>query len=156
VITPAHRSLPPYWPELAIPDYRTNKFIWRRCRERAGQGAPVRANPLGLQSLMLNLEGPEASYAYVLGPALPSATTERFEGPIGLDGLYRTGSTRPEGVIPVAKGHWSDDRTFVLQFEDLGGDNQRIAELSFNDDTIEVTSTTDEGRSAKARGEAAH
>jgi hypothetical protein len=26
------------------------------------------------------------------------------------------------------------DRTFVLQFEDLGGDNQRIAELSFNDD----------------------
>jgi hypothetical protein len=43
----------------------------------------------------------------------------------------------------------------VLQFEDLGGDNQRIAELSFNDDTIEVTSTTDAGRSAKARGEAA-
>jgi CubicO group peptidase (beta-lactamase class C family) len=114
------------------------------------------ANPLGLQSLMLNLEGPEASYAYALGPALPSAPTERFEGPMGLDGLYRMGSARPEGVIPVAKGHWSDDRTFVLQFEDLGGDNQRIAELSFNDDTIEVTSTTDEGRSAKARGEAAH
>jgi hypothetical protein len=67
----------------------------------------------------------------------------------------RTGSARSEGVIPVAKGHWSDDRTFVLQFEDLGGDNQRIAELSFNDDTIEVTSTTDEGRSAKARGQAA-
>jgi hypothetical protein len=112
-------------------------------------------NPPRLQSLMLNLEGPEPSYAYILGPARPSAPTERFEGPIGLDGLYRMGSARPEGAVPAAKGHWSDDKTFMLQFEDLGGDNQRIAELSFNDNTIEVTSTSDEGRSANARGEAA-
>jgi CubicO group peptidase (beta-lactamase class C family) len=112
-------------------------------------------NPLRLQSLILNLEGPEPSYAYIIGPARPSAPTERFEGRIGLDGLYRMGSARPEGAVPAAKGHWSDDRTFVLQFEDLGGDNQRIAELSFDDNTIEVTSTSDEGRSAKARGEAA-
>jgi CubicO group peptidase (beta-lactamase class C family) len=36
-------------------------------------------NPLRLQSLMLNLEGPEPSYAFILGPARPSART--FRGP---------------------------------------------------------------------------
>jgi hypothetical protein len=92
----------------------------------------------------------------VLAPELPGAPTESFEGPIGLDGLYRMGSARSEGAIPAAKGHWSDDKSFVLQFGDVGGDNQQIAELSFHDSTIEVTSTPDEGRSAKARGEVAH
>jgi CubicO group peptidase (beta-lactamase class C family) len=77
-------------------------------------------NPLRLQSLTLRLDGPDPSYAYVLKPVRPGAPAKSFQGPIGLEGLCRTGLPRPEGTVPAARGRWSDDRTFVLQFEDLG------------------------------------
>ena len=64
-------------------------------------------NPLRLDSLTLTLDGPHPSYAYAFKPARPDSAAERFEGPIGIDGLYRTGSPRPEGTIPAAKGGWS-------------------------------------------------
>jgi len=112
-------------------------------------------NPLRLDSLTLTLDGPNPSYAYAFKPARPDSAAERFEGPIGLDGLYRTGSPRPEGTIPAAKGGWSYDGSFVVQFEDLGGDNLRRAFLSFKGEGVDLVLVPENGYSIKLHGEAA-
>jgi hypothetical protein len=43
LLSPAHSNFLSDWPALAILDSRTNGFSWRRCRERAGQGDPIRS-----------------------------------------------------------------------------------------------------------------
>ena len=54
-------------------------------------------NPLGLTTMTLNLEGPDPSYAYELATGRADAPVERVEGPLGLDGTYRTGKETNQG-----------------------------------------------------------
>ncbi len=110
-------------------------------------------NPFGLDSLTLTLAGPNPSFAYALKPARPDAPAERFEGPIGLDGRYRTGPPRPDRTIPAAKGGWSYDGSFVIEFEDIGGDNLRRAILTFKDNTVDLTVMPGDGRGVEIHGE---
>ena len=68
-------------------------------------------NPLGLRSLMLDLSSPEPRFRAEYGVARAAAPL-RVEGPIGLDGLFRS---RPVGGLLLAvKGRWLDADTLEL------------------------------------------
>jgi hypothetical protein len=101
----------------------------------------------------LNLDGPNPSYEYELRAGRPDAPVERFEGPIGLDGVYRAGVPTNQGIT-VAKGAWSSDQSFVVQFEELGGDNLRKAILSFRDNAVDLVFIPEHGPSVDLHGEA--
>ena len=113
-------------------------------------------NPAGLKSPTLKLDGPDPSYAYTLKPRQPpDAAPQRIEGPIGLDGLYRTAAPKPDGTLPAAKGGWSYDGTFFALFEDIGGDDLRKLIFSFKDTSVDVTIIPKLGPSIALHGEAA-
>jgi CubicO group peptidase (beta-lactamase class C family) len=111
-------------------------------------------NSLRLSTLSLNFVGPNPSYAYELETGRPDAPVERFEGPIGLDGVYRAGVPTNRGIT-VAKGAWSYDKSFVVQFQELGGDNLRSAFLSFKGRGVDLVFVPEDGPSIKLHGEAA-
>jgi hypothetical protein len=110
-------------------------------------------NALRLSTLTLNLDGPNPSYAYELKTGRPDAPAERFEGPIGLDGIFREGMPTNQGIT-VAKGTWSYDN-FVVQFGELGGDNMRRAILSFEGNGVDLVFAAEFGPSTKIHGETA-
>jgi len=111
-------------------------------------------NVLQLSSLTLNLDGAAPSYAYELKTGRPDHPLERHEGPIGLDGVYREGAPTNQGIT-VAKGAWSYDQSFVVQFGELGGDNIRRAILSFEGKAVDVVFVAEFGPSVKLHGETA-
>jgi CubicO group peptidase (beta-lactamase class C family) len=111
-------------------------------------------NALQLSSMKLNFDSPVPSYAYELKTGRPDHPVERFEGPIGLEGVYREGAPTNQGIT-VAKGAWSYDKSFVVQFGELGGDNMRRAILSFEGKGIDVVFVAEFGPSTKLHGEAA-
>jgi len=68
-------------------------------------------NPIGLRSLMLDLSSPEPRFRAEYDVARAAAPL-RVEGPIGLDGLFRS---RPVGDLLLAvKGRWLDADTLEL------------------------------------------
>ena len=56
--------------------------------------------------------------------------------------------------ITVAKGAWSYDKSFVVQFGELGGDNMQRAILSFEGKGVDVVFAAESGPGAKLHGEA--
>jgi CubicO group peptidase (beta-lactamase class C family) len=109
------------------------------------------ANALRLSTVSLNLTGPDPSYAYELA----TRPAERFHGPIGVDGRYRMGAPDVEGMITAAKGAWSYDQSFVVQFEELGADNLRQAIFSFQAKTVDLIFKPESGSAVELRGETA-
>jgi hypothetical protein len=57
---------------------------------------------------------------------------------VGLDGVYRWSRI---GRPVIARGHWTDDRTFVIEYEEGPGFNHYIMRMSFEDDqmTFEIS-----------------
>jgi CubicO group peptidase (beta-lactamase class C family) len=96
---------------------------------------------LNIRSLTLSLAGSDPHYRVELyEPVLGS-----FAGPIGLDGRYRKGQPSPFGV-PAAKGTWSDDHTFAVDFRYVGSGDQRSWTLSFDDSRLTLKGKTRDGR----------
>jgi CubicO group peptidase (beta-lactamase class C family) len=110
-------------------------------------------NALQLSSLELNLNGPVPSYAYEVRTGRPDHPVERFEGPVGLDGVYRESAPTDRGIT-IAKGAWSIDKSLVVQFEELGGDNPRKAMLSFTDNSVDLVFVPQDGPSIELHGKA--
>ena len=111
-------------------------------------------NPLGLSTMTLNLEGPDPSYAYELATGRADAPVERVEGPLGLDGTYRAGKETNQGPS-VAKGSWSYDNSFVIQFGHLGNDDMQKAILSFEGKGVDLVLVSRDGPGPALHGEAA-
>jgi CubicO group peptidase (beta-lactamase class C family) len=111
-------------------------------------------NPLRLSAVSFNLTGPDPSYAYEVATGRPDKPFERFEGPIGVDGRYRTGAPGRDGIITAAKGAWSDDRSFVVEFEDLGADDMRQAIFSFEGKKMDMILKSESGPDVELHGEA--
>ena len=110
-------------------------------------------NPLRLSTFCLNLVGPNPSYAYETKTGRADAPVRRFEGPIGLDGVYRTGASSRQGIT-AAKGAWSYDGSFVAQFRELGNDDLRRAIFSFENKTVHLTFAPHRGSDVELYGEA--
>jgi hypothetical protein len=93
------------------------------------------------------------SYAYEVRTGRPDHPVERFEGPVGLDGVYRESAPTDRGIT-IAKGAWSIDKSLVVQFEELGGDNPRKAILSFKDNSVDLVFVPQDGPSIELHGKA--
>ncbi len=107
-------------------------------------------NARHLEWLSLNLSGENPSYEYRYDTDAP---TQRFSGPIGLEGLYRIGGQRRFG-INAAKGAWLDDKTFAIEHQTLGNDDAGRVILSFEGRGVAVTFEGADGKST-AYGETA-
>jgi CubicO group peptidase (beta-lactamase class C family) len=107
-------------------------------------------NAFGLKSLALFLTDarPHGEYETKSG---------RYEGPIGLDGLYREGppiiSADKALRIPAAKGTWLDARTFAIDSQDLGFGAQTKYLLSFTGKKLNLRLTDKWGREVSIDGE---
>jgi hypothetical protein len=95
-------------------------------------------NRLRLKSFSMSLDGPNLSYEYEADARPMGGATERYGGPIGLDGTYRIGGRRQYG-LSVAKGIWlADTKTFELDLQTLGNDDAAKATLTFEGKGLEV------------------
>jgi len=95
-------------------------------------------NRLRLKSFSMSLDGPNLSYAYEADARPMGTATERYGGPIGLDGTYRIGGRRQYG-LSVAKGVWrADTNTFELDLQTLGNDDAAKVTLTFEGKSLEV------------------
>ena len=97
-------------------------------------------NYLGLRSLTLFLTDPHPRFEFEIHSHYATGPSGTYEVPIGLDGLYRKGSSwlfNPNpGKIPAAKGTWLNGQTFVIDMQDLGYGEQRELFLSFSGEKL--------------------
>jgi CubicO group peptidase (beta-lactamase class C family) len=115
-------------------------------------------NDLGLRSFSLDLTGPRPHIEYELythNSLTPSLT---YDLPIGLDGFYRKGapllSGAPRtGLIPAAKGTWTNGKTFAFDTENLGEGTQIKYVLTFNGDKLNFHRVDEEGWETSVDGE---
>jgi CubicO group peptidase (beta-lactamase class C family) len=110
-------------------------------------------NALRLNSFSVDLVGPAPSYGYVNYSGPSAAPTERFGGPIGLDGAYRIGGRRPFGSS-AAKGVWLDKTTFVIDVQTLGNDDTAKVSLAYSGKGVDVSFESAGGFRLKLHGEA--
>jgi hypothetical protein len=100
-------------------------------------------NDLNIRSVTLSLAGSDPHYQIELHA--PVGPISSLEGPIGLDGRFRKGQPAPFGV-PAAKGTWSDDHTFAVDFQHVGSGNEYRWILSFDDGRVTLKGKTRDGR----------
>jgi CubicO group peptidase (beta-lactamase class C family) len=104
----------------------------------SGRTYRLEANPPGITSLTLKLEGPQASYEYEVSDRQTAVPPGRYGGPIGFDGLYRIGGRLPFGPS-AARGTWLADGTrFVIEVQALGNDDAARVTHTFSGKTVEL------------------
>jgi hypothetical protein len=120
----------------------------------SGKSYRLSANGLHVKAFSLNLVGPNPSWEYTIATQRLDRHTARFEGPIGLDGLFRMGSPTAHGIDAV-KGSWLDDHTFVMERRILGHGEMERWTLAFDDHNVDVEVESTDGEKAELHGEAA-
>jgi hypothetical protein len=111
---------------------------------------------LGLKSLTLFLTDPRPRVEFEIDAHNASHPPVKHEAPIGLDGLYREGPLVVSGDkmqrIPISKGTWSNEQTFVIESQDLGLGGQRKTVLSFSGDKLNLRRTDEWGGEVSING----
>lgn len=59
--------------------------------------------------------------------------------PVGLDGVYRV-SEGPFGLPQGLRGGWADEKTFVLEYDNIANNDHFFLRLSFEGDRVVVES----------------
>lgn len=105
-----------------------------------------------LKSLSLALADPQPHYELELYSRDPKAPTQKFSGPVGLDGLYRKGDPAPIAGVSAVKAHWVNSHTLVVNNASIGGSNpaQRWT-LWFDGDALNIRGRAD-GRDVSIDG----
>jgi CubicO group peptidase (beta-lactamase class C family) len=105
---------------------------------------------MNIKSITLSLVGSDPHYQIELHR--PTFSVNGLDGPIGLDGLYRKSAPAPFGVR-AAKGTWSDEHTFALDFQYIGSGEQRRWSLSFDGSQLTLKGKTRDGRDVAVTSE---
>jgi hypothetical protein len=117
-------------------------------------------NRLGLKSLTVFVTDPRPRVEYDLDPRDGSDRLTRHEALMGLDGLYREGppvvSADQARRVPVAKGTWRDERTFVIESQDLGSGGERVVILTFGGGGLKLRRTDEFGGTVAIDGKQAN
>ncbi len=106
-------------------------------------------NELGVRSLGLVFASSEARVRLGLGD-------EVIEIPVGLDGVYRLGSTPIDGLPPGARGFWKGPDEFVLDLNLIGKIDRFLLSLNFRGDRLAVRVERPRGGTLELAGEASH
>ena len=122
----------------------------------SGRAYKFSDNGLGLKSLTLFLTDPRPRVEFEIDAHDASHPPVKHEAPIGLDGLYREGPPVVSGDkmhrIPISKGTWSNEQTFVIESQDLGLGGQRKTVLSFSGDKLNLRHTDEWGGEVSING----
>jgi len=108
-------------------------------------------NELNLKALTLTLARPDPGYRLDVYAHDATNSSIRLDGPIGLDGFYRKAKPDAFGVR-AARGSWLDKRTFAIDFNYVGLDDQHSWQLSFGDDRVTLRGKTRDGREIAVEG----
>jgi CubicO group peptidase (beta-lactamase class C family) len=114
--------------------------------EVSGKIYRLQPNLLRLSSISFTFDDDTAAYTY-------DVAGKRYGGPIGLDGFYGIGGRRLYGKS-AAKGHWLDDKTFQLEMQTLGNDDDAIVPFVFDSKKISGRLETLGGFKVELSGEA--
>jgi CubicO group peptidase (beta-lactamase class C family) len=63
-----------------------------------------------------------------------------YEAEIGLDNIYRVTETGDKQL--AFKGHWSDDKTFLLSYNDIGNTKRGVASITFENNVLKYLINT--------------
>jgi CubicO group peptidase (beta-lactamase class C family) len=120
---------------------------------RALSGRTIRLEPntLGIRSLRLDLTGEEGRYDLVLEPLRAGLPPRRFSGPIGLDGMFRTGDAA--GGTTAARGTWTADDRFVALFRFVPEGRSSTYTLTLGERGVEVLFENAFGEQTRLREE---
>jgi hypothetical protein len=110
------------------------------------------ANPAGLRSMKLDLTSTNPHYDSTF--ALADGSLRRFEGPIGLDGLYRVREAQAPEPLLAVKGRWQSDGTFRLVARSLLEGIVTAYVLTFDGQRIDISLEDNRGVRARLQGEA--
>lgn len=113
-------------------------------RRISGKTYQFASNTLNLRAMKLNLNDADPSFEFV-------STNSRNSGPLGLDGIHRTGGRGRFGVN-AAKGSWQDEKTFVLDLQTLGNDDARQFTFTFDGPTVDLQFKNANGFAARFQG----
>lgn len=103
-------------------------------RRIAGKSYKLQSNPLGLTSI--SLEFPKKDEAIVqIASAGGAAGGAVMQFAVGLDDVYRVSKGR-EGLPAAAKGSWKDDKTFVMNLDEIGNINRWIVMATFDENDV--------------------
>jgi CubicO group peptidase (beta-lactamase class C family) len=108
-------------------------------------------NALNLKALSLTLAGPDPGYRLDVYTHDATNSSIRLDGPIGLDGFYRRSKPDTFGVR-AARGSWLDQRTFAIDFNYVGLDEQHAWQLSFDGNRVTLRGNTRDGREIAVEG----
>jgi hypothetical protein len=98
----------------------------------SGKTYVLEPNPSTLESFSLTFDGSsEAVFSFEAG-ALSLATSFA-----GLDGTYRF-TTGPDGRPVGFRGSWTDDRTFLLEYDGITNNDHSFLRFRFEGDQVEV------------------
>lgn len=103
-------------------------------RRISGLTFAVDPNPLEIEELSLEFADPSAALFLFKhgGGKLDS-------WPMGLDGVYRM-SEGPFGLPQGLRGEWTDEKTFVMEYDNIANNDHFFLRLSFDGDRVVVES----------------
>jgi CubicO group peptidase (beta-lactamase class C family) len=107
-------------------------------------------NTLHIKTLSVTLAGVNPAWEATV--ERPGQAMERFGGPIGVDGVFRTAPPARYG-IDAAKGRWLSEHTFEVERRILGHAETQLWTLTFDGKTIDIGYGTTDGATGKAHGE---
>jgi len=103
-------------------------------RRISGLTFVVDPNPLGIEEFGLELAGPDAAMFRI-----KHGDGRLDSWPIGLDGVYRM-SEGPFGLPQGLRGEWVDERTFVMEYDNIANNDHLFLRMSFDGDRVVVES----------------
>jgi CubicO group peptidase (beta-lactamase class C family) len=107
-------------------------------------------NSLHIETFSLNLEGANPSWATTAEQ--PGQPTERFGGPIGLDGVFRKAPPASYG-IDAARGRWLSEQSFEVERRILGHGETQIWTVTFDGNKVDIGLVTTDGVKGDTHGE---
>jgi CubicO group peptidase (beta-lactamase class C family) len=103
-------------------------------RRISGLTFAVDPNPLEIETFSLELADPAAAvFRFKHGGGKLDAW------PMGLDGVYRM-SEGPFGLPQGLRGEWADEKTFVMEYDNIANNDHFFLRLSFDGDKVTVES----------------
>jgi CubicO group peptidase (beta-lactamase class C family) len=118
----------------------------------SGKTWQLAKNELDAKSFSLNLAGENPSWEIITTTGKPDNPTERFSGPLGLDGMFRK-SPAYYGTDAV-KGRWINARTFTVERRILGNSETQLWALTFDGNKVKVNYEDTDGTKVELHGEA--
>jgi CubicO group peptidase (beta-lactamase class C family) len=118
----------------------------------SGKTWQLAKNELDAKSFALNLVGENPTWEIITTTGKPDNPTERFSGPLGLDGMFRK-SPAYYGTDAV-KGRWINARTFAVERRILGNSETQLWALTFDGNKVTVTYEDTDGTKVELHGEA--